>query len=130
MTPQEIATAYVETINRPANGWGQHVHPTLGRSDYIMLRLRRLVGEEEADKLIDAAMKMKQQAFGIWCEVWGGVLGHREGWHKGFDGEVVRFDTFEEADAKAKHYSERTKSNPRASFRYTAKPLGVVEPLA
>lgn len=57
MTPEQIAKAYVETINGPANGWGQHVHPTLGRSHAIMLRLRRMVGEEECERLLDAAMK-------------------------------------------------------------------------
>lgn len=56
MTPEELAKAYAETLARPANGWGQHVHPKLGRSDHIMLRLYKMVGEENANRLIDAAM--------------------------------------------------------------------------
>jgi hypothetical protein len=57
MTPEQLAKAYAETINGPADGWGQHKHPTQGESGHIMLRIRRLVGEEECDRLIDEAMK-------------------------------------------------------------------------
>lgn len=57
MTPEQLAKAYAETINGPANGWGQHVHPTLGVSHWIMLRLRKEVGEAECDRLIDLALK-------------------------------------------------------------------------
>jgi hypothetical protein len=53
MTPQELAKAYAKTITGPANGWGQHAHSTLGLSDFIMLRIRELVGEQECDRLID-----------------------------------------------------------------------------
>ena len=53
MTPQELAKAYAETITGPPNGWGEHVHPDLGRSDYIMLRIRQLVGDQECNRLID-----------------------------------------------------------------------------
>lgn len=63
MTPQQIATAYAETINGPANGWGQHTHPTLGRSDWIMLRLRKMVGADESERLIDEAMKAYRQPY-------------------------------------------------------------------
>jgi hypothetical protein len=56
MTPEQLAAAYAATIYGPANGWGQHVHPTLGRSDFIMLKLRGLVGEAESERLIDKAM--------------------------------------------------------------------------
>jgi hypothetical protein len=59
MTPEKLAKAYVQTINAPPNGWGQHVHPTLGRSDFIMLELRRLVGEQECDRLIDEQLAGK-----------------------------------------------------------------------
>jgi hypothetical protein len=55
MTPKELATAYVDTINGRANGWGQYCHRTLGRSDFIMLRLWKEVGQEEGERLIDAA---------------------------------------------------------------------------
>ena len=65
MTPQQLAQAYVETICGPANGWGQHVHPVLGQSHYIMLRIRNKVGESECDRLIDeafAARKVNHEA--------------------------------------------------------------------
>ena len=54
-TPKELAQAYVETINGPANGWGQHVHQILGRSEFILLRLVREVGQEECDRLVNKA---------------------------------------------------------------------------
>jgi hypothetical protein len=57
MTKEQIAQAYAETINGPANGWGQCVHPTLGRSDYIMLRLRNMVGTDECERLLDKAIR-------------------------------------------------------------------------
>ena len=65
MTPQErreklanrLAIAYAETIKGPANGWGQHVHPSFGRSDFIMHRLSLLVGQDECQRLITEAMK-------------------------------------------------------------------------
>lgn len=57
MTAQKLAKAYAETIAAPPNGWGQHVHPTLGRSDYIMRRIYKMVGEEKGLELICAAME-------------------------------------------------------------------------
>ena len=61
MNKYDLAKAYAETIYGPANGWGQHVHPTLGRSDYIMFALRKLVGDAECNELIDAAMETVRQ---------------------------------------------------------------------
>jgi hypothetical protein len=57
LTNKELAQAYAETIRGPANAWGQHVHKTLGRSDYIMLKLRERVGEIECNHLIWEAMQ-------------------------------------------------------------------------
>ena len=57
--PQTIAdwaAVYVAVINGPANAWGQHCHPTLGRSDFIMRRMYILFGEA-------AAMEAIRQAF-------------------------------------------------------------------
>jgi len=61
MTPQELAQAYVRTINGAANGWGQHVHQTLGRSEFILLRIIREVGQEECDRLINKAFRNYHQ---------------------------------------------------------------------
>lgn len=61
MKPQDLAKAYAETINGPANAWGQCVHPTLGRSDLIMRRLAQEIGRTEADRLIDEAMREWQK---------------------------------------------------------------------
>ena len=48
-----LAVAYNETINGPANAWGQHCHSIHGRSDYIMERIFKLVGEEKGWQLIN-----------------------------------------------------------------------------
>jgi hypothetical protein len=56
MTPQDLAKAYAETIYVQANGLGQHVHLTLGRSDHIMRRIYAAVGEAEGRRLIQEAM--------------------------------------------------------------------------
>jgi hypothetical protein len=58
--------------------------------------------------------------YGIWCEVWGGVAGHRESWLK-VEGEIQRYKTKEEAEAIAADIRTRTRSHATANFRYTAK---------
>jgi hypothetical protein len=62
--------------------------------------------------------------FGIWCEVWGGVTGHRAMWLKA-DGKLAEYATREEADAEAQRLNKERNSNPyrKADFSYTAKPL-------
>jgi hypothetical protein len=62
MTPRELAAAYVATINGPANGWGQFVHPVLGRTDRIMMRLTETVGGVECDHLLDEAFAEASRA--------------------------------------------------------------------
>jgi hypothetical protein len=54
-TPESLAAAYAETIHGPENGWGQNVHPELGRSDHIMRRIFTAVGKEEGNRIIDSA---------------------------------------------------------------------------
>ena len=60
MTAQELATAYAQTICGPANGWGQHVHPRLGVSHSIMGLLRKLVGDDECQRLIKQAIALEE----------------------------------------------------------------------
>ncbi len=60
--------------------------------------------------------------YGVWCEVWGGVTGSREGWLKSM-GEIMVFTNRDNAEQEAEHHNKRTANNPRASFRYSAKPL-------
>ena len=57
MTLEELAKAYAETIFGPENGHGQNVHPTLGRSDYIMRRMWEEFGRDSANLAIGNAMK-------------------------------------------------------------------------
>jgi hypothetical protein len=60
MTLNEYAKEYVDTILSPANGWGQHVHPTLGRSDYIMLEMFRIFGDVLAQEAITIELKNRR----------------------------------------------------------------------
>jgi hypothetical protein len=62
--------------------------------------------------------------FGIWCEVWGGVTGHRCAWLKS-NGEQQRFTSRDEAEAEAMRLNEQTNGNPHrtASFRYSVREL-------
>jgi hypothetical protein len=51
-TPEALAKAYVDTISGQANGWGQYVHPTLGISHAVLLRLHREAGKDKGDRLL------------------------------------------------------------------------------
>jgi hypothetical protein len=59
MTPQQLAQLYVKTINSPPNAWGQHCHPQYGQSHSIMFALSRMVGHDEAQRLIKLEMTME-----------------------------------------------------------------------
>lgn len=63
--------------------------------------------------------------YGIWCEVFGGVTGHRTSWLKS-KGEVLRYDTPGEAQVEASRLS-RYRNNPPSStgavFSYTVKKM-------
>lgn len=49
--PQIVQDAheYVDLINGPANAWGSHVHPTLGRSDRMLRTMYDRHGRVEFD---------------------------------------------------------------------------------
>lgn len=66
----------------------------------------------------------EKQVWGIWCEVWGGVTGHREAWAKS-NGEIRIFDSEEAAQDQARKWEQSAMSNPyrTADFRYRALPL-------
>lgn len=53
MTLEEYAKEYVKTVTSQPNGWGQCVHPTLGRSDKIMIKMYRLFGGTPTEYAID-----------------------------------------------------------------------------
>jgi hypothetical protein len=62
MTLEEYAKAYVETVSGPVNAWGQCVHPTLGRSDEIMIRMYRLFGGLPSEYAIEKEFKLIRKA--------------------------------------------------------------------
>jgi hypothetical protein len=63
--------------------------------------------------------------FQIWCEVSGGVTGHRQAWLKA-DGKIQQFDTEAEAQAEADRLQQATNGNPhrKANFSYTVRREG------
>lgn len=58
--------------------------------------------------------------WGVWCEVSGGVTGHREAWLK-VNGEEVEYDTQDEAETAAATCRENVRGNTRATFHYSAR---------
>lgn len=60
--------------------------------------------------------------YGVWCEVFGGVTGSREAWLKS-NGELMKFATFEEAQAEARRCQSVDRRFSTANFRYTAREL-------
>ena len=54
---EQYAKEYAHTIYGPTDALGQCVHPTLGRSDYIMRHIFNMVGYEQGKRLIDLEMK-------------------------------------------------------------------------
>jgi hypothetical protein len=67
----------------------------------------------------------RPQKWGIWCQVWGGVTGHREAWMKNREGKIAEFDTIEAAQEEARMHAKTTMGNPHrgASFSYSVRPL-------
>jgi hypothetical protein len=64
-----------------------------------------------------------EKRFGVWCEVWGGVTGHRAAWLKSSKGRT-EFATQAEAEAEAQRLRSKTLSNTRAaSFSYSVRVL-------
>ena len=58
MILEEYAREYVKTVMSNPNGWGQCVHPVLGRSDTILLKMYRLFGGVETEQAIDKEFKL------------------------------------------------------------------------
>lgn len=63
----------------------------------------------------------KTTVYGVWCQVTGGLTGHREAWLKQASGKYRLFDTLAEAEAEALAQTARKKYSP-AVFTYTAQP--------
>jgi hypothetical protein len=65
-----------------------------------------------------------QPTYGIWAEIYGGTLGYRCEWLKA-NGEMLRYDTRDEAVAEATRLALERNGNPNrtATFRYTARVL-------
>lgn len=58
--------------------------------------------------------------YGIWCEVWGGVTGSREGWMRDDQG-ILEFEDEEIAALAAAAAQEGRSKSPTANFRYTVR---------
>jgi len=51
---EQMAREYVETLNSPANGWGQHVHKGTGlASHFYYLKMVNLFGDNVTRHKVD-----------------------------------------------------------------------------
>lgn len=55
-TLEQFAQHYVETINSPANAWGQHVSPIFGQSHFIIIAAKKLYPSDEVDQALIKAI--------------------------------------------------------------------------
>jgi hypothetical protein len=62
--------------------------------------------------------------YGIWCEVFGGVTGHRQSWLKE-NGQRVEYDNAETAAREALRLDKQSNGNPyrTANFSYAVRQL-------
>jgi hypothetical protein len=70
-----------------------------------------------------ATRSRDRAVYGIWCEVSGGVTGHRASWLK-VEGIIQRYDTFGEATAIAADLQRKANgSYATASFHYEPREI-------
>ena len=64
MTLDELVQEYVETLNRPPNAWGQHIHEKTGLiSHQYRIRISEIYGNDATRKAIDKAFNDSQNGF-------------------------------------------------------------------
>jgi len=57
-TVEDMAQEYAETLNSPANGWGQHIHQGTGLASHLyMMKMRARFGHNATSHAIDKALK-------------------------------------------------------------------------
>ena len=56
-TVEQYAAHYAETINSPANGWGQHISPIFGQSHVIIAAAKRRFPSDIVDSVFEKACK-------------------------------------------------------------------------
>jgi len=61
---EQMAREYVELLNGPADGLGQHCHPVYGASHFMLGRMRRDFGHAAADAAVDAAFAERRRKIG------------------------------------------------------------------
>ena len=60
-TVEEYAQEYVDTLNGPANGWGQHICKRTGYVSHVVHRIgMRNYGEKEFNDAIDAVFAKEE----------------------------------------------------------------------
>ena len=56
------AKAYVDLLNSPPNGWGQHVHPHYGQSHHMLRKCYERHGQPAFTAALDAEFKRRRDA--------------------------------------------------------------------
>ena len=51
---------YVNLLETPPNGWGQHIHPVHGQSHNLLAYLYKNWGEKEVKKCIDSIFQERK----------------------------------------------------------------------
>lgn len=59
-TVNQWAKEYVDLLNSPANGWGQHVHPRYGESHSMMFAMLQIFGDGATNAAIDAEFEKRK----------------------------------------------------------------------
>ena len=57
----QYAQHYAETINSPANAWGQHLSPIFGQSHFIMTAAKKCYSSEAVDQAFEKALRKDSQ---------------------------------------------------------------------
>jgi len=58
----QYAQHYAETINSPANAWGQHLSPIFGQSHFIMIAAKMRYPSEAVNQAFEKALKNYKMA--------------------------------------------------------------------
>ncbi|QEP29897.1 hypothetical protein HYP99_gp096 [Sinorhizobium phage ort11] len=57
LTIEQCIKIYTDLLKSTPDGWGQHVHPTYGRSDNILYLMYLTFGKDKVDELLDKHWK-------------------------------------------------------------------------
>lgn len=60
-TVRLLCQEYVDLLNGPVNGWGQHIHPIYGNSHTMLRFLHRNGGEKEVNSILEEIFEKEKK---------------------------------------------------------------------